>query len=58
MSGVMWLLGGNLLLATVGGVIVYPVVWFISRPLEADEWETVGPLLPGPIRTRLVPVNA
>jgi O-antigen/teichoic acid export membrane protein len=57
MAAVMGLWGGNLLLATISGVIVYPLVWMLSRPLNADELETVGPLLPGPLRKRLVPAG-
>ncbi len=58
MSGVMWLLSRNLLLATVGGLIVYPVVWLVLRPLNTEEWAIIGPLLPGPLRSRLVPASA
>jgi O-antigen/teichoic acid export membrane protein len=50
--------GVHLALAVVVGVIVYPVALLVLRPLTPEEWATLAPVLPSPIRSRLVPEPA
>ena len=40
----------HLAVAVVIGVVVYPVVWVILRPLSGGELDVIAPLLPGRVR--------
>ncbi|MEM6284747.1 MAG: flippase, partial [Chloroflexota bacterium] len=52
---VTWVL--NPALSVIAGAVVYPVVWWLLRPLEESELAVVRPLLPERVRQRLVPVE-
>jgi O-antigen/teichoic acid export membrane protein len=43
------------LLGLAAGIAVYSAAWFGLRALSAEEWTRLAPLLPGPLRARLVP---
>lgn len=43
-----------MVLGVLLSVLVYPLVWVGLRPLSAEELQTLAPLMPSPLRVRLV----